>query len=150
MVVRRRRAPPRPIREPIGTRWPEQGSVVVGTEGMLVLPHGNTPPFALPEAKNAALPSRSPDRDHYGEFIDVVLAAARTSARRARLSGPLTESVLIGNGRRVSRRDARVRRQGAVVPEKKDANQYLTRDYRTAGRSRPEPLHSQRTTPNSQ
>ena len=35
--------PPDAIREPIGARFPDQGSVVVGTDGLLVLPHGSTP-----------------------------------------------------------------------------------------------------------
>ena len=33
------RMPPDVIREPIGDRWPDQGSVLVGTEGLIVLPH---------------------------------------------------------------------------------------------------------------
>src|SRR4029078_2282567 len=34
-----RELPPDAVREPIGTRFPEQGSVLVGTDGMIVLPH---------------------------------------------------------------------------------------------------------------
>ena len=39
--------PPDALREPIGPRWPQQGSVVVGTTGLLVLPHGSADPFVL-------------------------------------------------------------------------------------------------------
>src|SRR3954469_4063981 len=47
--------PPAALRDPIGTRFPDQGSIVVGTDGMIVLPHGPEP-FVLPDAKMAALP----------------------------------------------------------------------------------------------
>ena len=32
--------PPDDLRAQVGTRMPEQGSLVVGTDGLLVLPHG--------------------------------------------------------------------------------------------------------------
>ena len=49
--------PPDAIREPIGARFPEQGSIVVGTDGLIVLPHGSPEAFVLPESKMAALPT---------------------------------------------------------------------------------------------
>src|SRR6266511_3543105 len=70
--------PPDAIREPVGSRFPQQGSVVIGTDGLLVLPHGSVEPFVLPDAKMAALPQIDlPERDHYAEFIDVVLAGGK-------------------------------------------------------------------------
>jgi predicted dehydrogenase len=129
--------PPDAIREPIGTRWPDQGSVVVGTEGMLVLPHGSTPPFALPEAKNAALPKIDiPDRDHYGEFIDVVLAGGKEKCSAGfDYSGPLTESVLIGNvAAHFTGETLEFDAKALSFPKKKEANQYLTRSYRDGWR----------------
>ena len=69
--------PPEDLRALVGTRMPEQGSLVVGTDGLLVLPHGGDA-FALPDAKMATIqkPELTP-RDHYGEFLDAVLAGAR-------------------------------------------------------------------------
>jgi predicted dehydrogenase len=125
--------PPDAIREPVGTRFPQQGSVVVGSEGLLVLPHGTPEPFVLPESRMSALPQIDlPDRDHYREFIDVVLAGGKEKcSTNFDYSGPLTESVLIGNvaahfpgepldfdGRKLT------------FPNKPEANQYLTRSYR--------------------
>jgi predicted dehydrogenase len=125
--------PPDPIREPIGARFPQQGSVVVGTDGLLVLPHGSAEPFVLPESKMAALPTIDlPDRDHYGEFIEVVLAGGKAKCSASfDYAGPLTESVLIGNvaahfpGETLEF-DART----LSFPRKHDANQHLTRGYR--------------------
>src|SRR5262249_12028261 len=70
--------PPDALREPRGARFPAQGSIVVGTDGMIVLPHGSADPFVLPESKMASLPNVDiTDRDHYAEFIDVVLGGGK-------------------------------------------------------------------------
>ena len=129
--------PPDAIREPIGPRFPDQGSVVVGTEGMLVLPHGSTPPFALPEAKMAALPQiEIPERDHYAEFIDVVLAGGKDKcSANFDYAGPLTESVLIGNvAAHFPGETLEFDARGLSFPRKREANQHLTRSYRDGWR----------------
>ena len=130
--------PPDAIREPIGARFPQQGSVVVGTEGMLVLPHMSPArrSFVLPDSKMAALPQIDlPERDHYGEFVDV---GARRAAKEKCSSdfdyaGPLTESVHHRQRRgALPRRDAGVRRARAgVFRRSREANQLLTRSYRS-------------------
>ena len=125
--------PPAAIREPIGERFPEQGSVVVGTDGMIVLPHATAEPFVLPESKMAALPTFDlTDRDHYGEFLDAVLAGGKQNCSASfDYAGPLTESVIIGNvaahfpGETLAF-DARA----LSFPERRQANEYLTRSYR--------------------
>jgi predicted dehydrogenase len=126
--------PPDAIREPIGARWPQQGSVVVGTEGMLVLPHGSTPAFVLPEAKMAAMPQIDlPDRDHYGEFIDVVLGGGKEKCSASfAYAGPLTESVIIGNvAAHFPGETLEFDAKALAFPRKREANQYLTRSYRS-------------------
>ena len=71
--------PPDAIREPVGTRFPEQGSIVVGTDGLIVLPHGTADAFVLPESKMAALPTDrfAGSRITMREFIDVVLGGGK-------------------------------------------------------------------------
>jgi hypothetical protein len=121
------------IREPVGSRWPDLGSVVVGTEGMLVLPHGSTPAFALPESKNAVLPQfEIPERDHYAEFVDAVLGGGKQPCSASfDYAGPLTESVLIGNvAARFPGETLAFDAKRLTFPKKPEANQYLTRDYR--------------------
>lgn len=125
--------PPDTIREPLGARFPQQGSVVVGTEGLLVLPHGSPEPFVLPESKMAALPQIDlPERDHYAEFIDVVLAGGKDKcSANFDYAGPLTESVLIGNvAAHFPGETLEFDAKGLSFPRKRDANQYLTRAYR--------------------
>jgi len=131
--------PPDAIREPVGARFPDQGSIVVGTDGFIVLPHGSADPFVLPDSKMAVLPTiELADRDHYGEFIDVVLGGGKEKcSANFDYAGPLTESVIIGNvaahfpGETLTF-DARA----LAFPDKPEANQYLTRTYRDGWKPR--------------
>jgi hypothetical protein len=125
--------PPDAIREPLGTRFPEQGSIVVGTDGMIVLPHVTAEPFVLPDSKMAALPKiELADRDHYGEFIDVVLAGGKEKCSASfDYAGPLTESVIIGNvAAHFPGETLKFDGHALEFPDKPEANQYLTRSYR--------------------
>ena len=125
--------PPAALREPIGNRFPDQGSIVVGTDGMIVLPHVRPDAFVIPDSKMKALPAiEIADRDHYAEFIDVVLAGGKQKcSANFDYAGPLTESVIIGNAAahfpgETLDFDARALK----FPNKPDANQYLSRSYR--------------------
>jgi len=128
--------PPADLRAQVGTRMPEQGSLIVGTDGLLVLPHGGEA-FALPDSKMAAIQKPElPPRDHYGEFLDAVLAGGGTPCSAGfDYSGPLTESVLIGNvaahypGEALNFDAARI-----AFTNKPEASQYLSRTYRKAWR----------------
>jgi len=125
--------PPDAVREPVGSLWPEQGSVIIGTDGMLVLPHGSAQPFVLPVEKTGQMPMNElADRDHYAEFIDAALSdgKARCSADFS-YSGPLTESVLIGNvAAHFPNETLEFDPKSLSFPKKKEANGYLTRSYR--------------------
>jgi predicted dehydrogenase len=125
--------PPDPIREPVGTRFPDQGSVVVGTDGMIVLPHIRPDAFVLPDSKMASLPTiEIADRDHYGEFVSVVLAGgAEKCSANFDYAGPLTESVIIGNvAAHFSGETLEFDARALKFPNKPEANQYLSRGYR--------------------
>ena len=125
--------PPDAVREPVGARFPQQGSIVVGTEGLLVLPHGQPEAFVLPESRMAALPKIDlPDRDHYAEFIDVVLAGGKDKcSANFDYAGPLTESVLIGNvAAHFPGETLEFDARKLAFPHKPEANQHLTRSYR--------------------
>ncbi len=123
--------PPAPVVELAGGSLPDQGTVFVGTEGTLVLPHGGDKPLLHPAGKFAslAMPVIEP-RDHYAEFLDAVLAQGRCSAGFD-YAGPLTESVLLGNvaaffpGETLEF-DAKALR----FRSKPDADRRLTRRYR--------------------
>ena len=125
--------PPDAVREPVGSLWPDQGSVIMGTDGMLVLPHGSAQPFVLPVEKTGQMPMNDlADRDHYAEFVDAALAGgeARCSADFS-YAGPLTESVLIGNvAAHFPGETLAFDAKSLSFPKKREANQYLTRAYR--------------------
>jgi predicted dehydrogenase len=129
--------PPDAIRERIGARLPEQGSVVVGTGGLLVLPHMSADPFVVSDAGTPALPPIDlPERDHYAEFIDAVLAGGKTACSAGfDYAGPLTESVLIGNVAAHFPGETLEFDAGTLrFPKKPEADQYLTRSYREGWR----------------
>jgi predicted dehydrogenase len=126
--------PPDAIREPVGPRFPDQGSIVVGTDGLIVLPHGSAEPFVLPESKTALLPTiELADRDHYGEFIDVVLGGGKEKcSANFDYAGPLTESVIIGNvAAHFTGETLNFDARALAFRGKPEANQYLTRTYRS-------------------
>ena len=128
--------PPESLRSQVGERMPDQGSLVVGTDGLLVLPHGGDP-FALPDEKMSRIEQPDlPARDHYGEFVDAVLSPQQTACSAGfAYSGPLTESVLIGNvaayfpGQTLEFDAARL-----TFPNHAAANRHLTREYRRGWR----------------
>ena len=125
--------PPDEVRAPLGTRFPDQGSILVGTTGLLVLPHMSAPPFALANGKDVTLPTIDvPERDHYGEFVDVVLGGGKERcSANFDYAGPLTESVLIGNvAARFPGETLEFDGKTLSFPKRREANEFLTRSYR--------------------
>lgn len=125
--------PPDAICQQVGARLPQQGSVIVGSDGLIVLPHLTAEPFVLPDAKMASLPRIDlPERDHYREFIDVVLAGSREKcSTNFDYAGPLTESVIIGNvAARFPGQTLEFDARTLSFPRTPEANQFLTRSYR--------------------
>ncbi len=88
--------PPKEVMSLIGTRRaPQEGSIFIGTEGSMLLPH-TAYPILLPEDKFKGYTiTRLPLDNHYFQFVDAVLGKAKTSASFD-YSGPLTEAVLLG------------------------------------------------------
>jgi predicted dehydrogenase len=80
----------------IGTqRMPGQGSILIGTKGVMLLPHVGLP-ILLPEEKYKDFPMpRIEALDHYHQFVEAVRGNGKTSTSFD-YSGPLTESVLLG------------------------------------------------------
>jgi predicted dehydrogenase len=129
--------PPEQIREQVGDRLPQQGSVVIGTDGLIVLPHGAPDAFVLPESKVAALPQiELTDRNHYHEFVDAVLGGGKQPCSAGfDYAGPLTESVLIGNVAAYFPEETLAFDARALsFPKKPEANRRLTREYRDGWR----------------
>jgi predicted dehydrogenase len=73
----------------------EQGSIIIGTEGVLHVPHINTPRlFPVEKFKDYPLP-KVEGAHHWSQWAEACLSGATPSANFD-YSGPLTEAVLLG------------------------------------------------------
>jgi hypothetical protein len=88
--------PPGPIKALIGERpLSDQGSIYIGTEGVLYSPYIDVPVLLPAERfKDYKLPTPG-GTDHYLQFVEACRGNGKTSAPFD-YSGPLTESVLLG------------------------------------------------------
>jgi predicted dehydrogenase len=87
---------PKDVRALLGdVKFPSNGSICIGTQGAMLLPHVGLP-VLLPKAqfKDYKLP-RNSGTSHQKQFVEAVLGKAKTSAAFD-YSGPLTEAVLLG------------------------------------------------------
>jgi hypothetical protein len=112
-----------------GDERPNTGSIFVGTEGTLVLPHWSRP-LLYPDKKfkDYTYPEVA-SGDHWGEFVEACRGQARTGASFD-YAGPLTEAVLLGG---VASRfpDTTLNWNSAELKfSEADANQFVRRDYR--------------------
>lgn len=91
--------PPQEVMALLGeTKWPGQGSLYIGTDGVLLHPHGSTPQL-FPKDKFAGVrPPKLEPRNHWFDFVDCCLAGDPTKKPSANFdySGPMTEAVLLG------------------------------------------------------
>lgn len=130
--------PPARILEAAGVEKVPDGSVLIGTEGVLLLPHMREPQILPADRATAAadkvaqLRAAIPDRDHYAEFIDAVLARGKVlPSTNFDYSGPLTEAVILGNiAARFPNETLAFDAKALTFPQKREANAYLTRSYR--------------------
>ena len=112
------------------SEYPSESSILIGTEGALIIPHGN-PPQLLPEEKFSKVERPTlPPRDHYHHFVDACLGGEKTESHFAQ-SGPMTEAILLGTvairvpGQKLEWDSPRMK-----VTDSPEANRYLRRKYR--------------------
>jgi predicted dehydrogenase len=88
--------PPTAVRALLeGDDLPGAGSIFVGTQGALVLPHVSRPLF-YPDKKFKDLKFPAlPELDHWGSYVEACLGGPRTTASFD-FAGPLAEAVLVG------------------------------------------------------
>ena len=74
---------PQAVIEAVGGNVPGSGAAILGTEGAILLPHIGAPALhPVDRFAGRAIPT-APERNHYHEFLDAVLAGPEPSARRA-------------------------------------------------------------------
>jgi hypothetical protein len=88
--------PPQDVQALLGDhKLPEQGSIFIGTKGVMLLEHVGKP-ILLPEAQFTGFEMPKIESvSHYHEFVDAVMGKGKTSASFD-YAGPLTETVLLG------------------------------------------------------
>jgi hypothetical protein len=112
------------------TKKPEQGSIFIGTKGVLVLPHVDKP-ILLPatEFKDFPMPKVT-GNDHWGQFVDACLGKGATSTHFD-YSGPLTEAVLLGSlATRFPKTTLEWQAEKLQFANLSEANGYVRRRYR--------------------
>jgi len=113
-----------------GGKIPDQGSVFLGTKGVMVLPHIAAPillpkenfvDFKMPEVKGA---------NHWHQFVEAVRGNGKTSANFD-YAGPLTEAVLLGSvATRFPKTTLEWKAAALKFTNVNEANQYVRREYR--------------------
>ena len=122
--------PPEAVQKLIGTlKISDQGSIYVGTEGVMYSPYIAMPTILGEKSKDAKL-TKLPGADHYLQFVEAVRGNGKTSAP-FEYSGPLTETVLLGClSTRFSKKTLDWDADKMIVTNEKDANQYVRKPYR--------------------
>lgn len=89
--------PPLEYIDMFGDKMPNQGGIYIGTDGILLVPHGGLPiPYPREEYAEYRYP-KFPARDHYKDFIAAVRGEdVKPIADFHEYGGPLTETVLLG------------------------------------------------------
>lgn len=88
--------PPKEIQDIFpGTPYPPESAMLVGTEGSLLVAHGNDL-VLLPhdKFKDYKIPEFD-ERNHYHHFVDACLGGENTESHFAQ-TGPMTEAILLG------------------------------------------------------
>ncbi|OWK39394.1 Gfo/Idh/MocA family protein [Fimbriiglobus ruber] len=122
--------PPREIQSLVGGRISDQGSIYIGTGGVMYSPYiGN--PVLLPtdRFREYKRPTVKGD-DHYLQFVEAVRGNGTTSAPFS-YAGPLTEMVLLGClATRFPKTDLKWDTKALKITNVEEANQYVRKIYR--------------------
>jgi len=124
--------PARPNELEEGRNLPGQGGLYYGEKGVLLAPHmGN--PRLIPESKMKGFKLPEPflprDINHYQEWIRACKGGPKPSANFD-YSGPLTETILLGNVAALAGRKFSWDGPKLKVTNMPEANKYLRRKYR--------------------
>jgi len=115
---------------PAEYRLPGAGSIIVGEEGVMVLPHWSGPQlYPLERFKGYKRPQME-SLDHYQQWVDACLGKGKPEANFD-FSGPLTEAVLLGNvGIHFAGRTLQWDPVHMKIPNLPEAERHLHKSYR--------------------
>jgi predicted dehydrogenase len=111
-------------------RIPATGSIFIGTQGVMLLPHIARPRL-FPEDQFAdfQLP-KVEDGNHYTQYVETILGRGKTGASFD-YSGPLTEAVLLGGvASRFPQTTLEWNSRAMKFKNVREANQFRRREYR--------------------
>ena len=108
---------------------PDQGSIFLGTLGVMVLPHVGMPRLVGEAVKDVPI-TKVAGEDHWKQFVGAVLGEGKTGANFD-YAGPLTESVLLGSvATRFPRQTLAWDAAGLKFTNVAEANRLVRRAYR--------------------
>jgi len=125
------RRPPEAIKVLLeGDAFPGGGSIFVGTQGVLVLPHWSRP-LLYPDKKFKDLKfPEVKELNHWGSYVAACLGGAKTTAGFD-YSGPLAEAVLVGTVAVRLPKTTLHWNAPALAFAEAEANQFVRRQYRS-------------------
>jgi predicted dehydrogenase len=111
-------------------KQPDQGSIFIGTKGVMVLPHVGKP-ILLPEEKYQGFELPKLDAvNHWHSFVEAVRGNGKTSANFD-YAGPLTETILLGGiASRFPQTTLEWDAKALAFKNVNEANQFVRRTYR--------------------
>ena len=114
-----------------GSAIPGQGSIFVGTEGVMLFGHGARPlVYQGGKIKNVSYPKLEP-RNHYLDFVDCIRAGKEKPSANFDYSGPMTEAVLLGCLASIfPQQELKWDAANLKFPDAPDANTFTGRTYR--------------------
>ena len=89
--------PPKEVQQPLGDdKLPDQGSLFIGTKGVMMLPHiARAQLFPEKDFENWTRPKVT-ENDHWQQFVEACRGNGQTAANFD-YAGPLTETILLGS-----------------------------------------------------
>jgi hypothetical protein len=112
-----------------GVELPDTGSIFIGTQGVLLLPHVSAPSlYPAAKFKDYDVPD-SRDGNHWGEFVNACRGEGKTSTDFS-YSAPLTEAILVGSVASRFRGTTLKWNSRKLRFDSQAANRLIRRDYR--------------------
>ena len=115
-----------------GAKIPDQGSIFIGTEGVMLFPHGARPTVYRDGKVVAGVkyPKLEP-RNHWLEFVDAIREGKEKPSANFDYAGPLTEAVLLGCLASIfPNQELKWDAKSLKFPDNPDANAFVGRQYR--------------------